>query len=122
MMPGLIAGSKKGAVKARAMELLESVGLANRANHRPGELSGGEQQRVAIARALIGEPQVIIADEPTAHLDSKLSLELLDILAGLNVDGKTIIIATHDPFVYQHPLIERTLEMSDGRLVGVHSQ
>ncbi len=109
-------------MKIRGAKVLERLGIVSKAKARVNQLSGGEQQRGAIARALIGEPQVIIADEPTAHLDSKLSVELLDILAGLNADGKTIIIATHDPFVYQHPLIRRTLEMSDGRLVGAHSQ
>lgn len=109
-------------MKRRGVKVLEQLEIGSKAKARVNQLSGGEQQRVAIARALIGEPQVIIADEPTAHLDSKLSVELLDILAELNADGKTIIIATHDPFVYQHPLIRRTLEMSDGRLSGAHNQ
>ena len=81
------------------------------------QLSGGEQQRVAIARALINQPEIIIADEPTAHLDSRLAEELLAILAGLKEAGKTIIIATHDANVYQHPLIDRCFAMHDGALI-----
>lgn len=107
-------------MKTRGTKVLERLNIAHKAKAKVKQLSGGEQQRVAIARALIADPQVIIADEPTAHLDSKLAAELLDILAGLNADGKTIIIASHDPFVCQHPLIQRTFEMSDGRLIGVH--
>jgi len=105
-------------MKARGKDVLEQLNIGHKAKAKVNQLSGGEQQRVAIARALISDPQVIIADEPTAHLDSKLSEELLDILSGLNANGKTIIIATHDPFVCRHPLIKRTVEMSDGRLLG----
>jgi putative ABC transport system ATP-binding protein len=74
---------------------------------------------VAIARALINDPQIVIADEPTAHLDSKLSADLLDILGEINRMGKTILIATHDPLVYQHPLVTRTIAMKNGRVEGV---
>lgn len=109
-------------LKHCGMGLLDKLEIATKAKTRVSQLSGGEQQRVAIARALIANPQVIIADEPTAHLDSKLSAEFLDILTKLNKEGKTIIIATHDPFVYNHSLIHRTFEMSDGRLVGAPSR
>lgn len=106
-------------MKIRGMKILEQLEIDEKAKAKVNQLSGGEQQRVAIARALIGEPQVLIADEPTAHLDKKLAAELLEIFAALNTQGKTIIIATHDPYVYQHPLVQRTIEMSDGHMQGV---
>ena len=80
-------------------------------------LSGGEQQRVAIARALINDPAVIIADEPTAHLDKKLAAEFMDMLALLCNEGRTVIIATHDPFVHEHSLVSNTFAMMDGGVV-----
>ena len=97
---------------------LEIVGLADRASHRPNELSGGQRQRVAIARALVNEPEIIIADEPTAHLDGELSAELLNILRELNEGGVTMVVATHDPRVMAHPAIHRRVAMMDGRIVG----
>lgn len=105
------------AMQARAEAVLEQLGIANKCRMKIGQLSGGEQQRVAIARALINQPEIIIADEPTAHLDSKLAEELLAILTRLKQAGKTIIIATHDPDVYQHPLIDRCYAMHDGSLL-----
>ena len=80
-------------------------------------LSGGETQRVAIARALINNPEIIIADEPTAHLDSKLSLEFMEIMRRLKEDGKTIIMASHDPIVYDSEIVDRVVEMRDGKAV-----
>ena len=106
-----------GAMQQRAEEILERLAIADKARVKINRLSGGEQQRVAIARALINQPEVVIADEPTAHLDSRLAEELMEILAGLNDDGKTVLIATHDPYVFQHPRIGRSVEMHDGRLV-----
>ena len=103
----------------RGRTLLIKLGLESKQHTKAGKLSGGEQQRVAIARALINDPQIIIADEPTAHLDSKLSVDLLEILKDINQSGKTIIIATHDPLVYEHPLMSRTIAMRDGRIEGV---
>jgi putative ABC transport system ATP-binding protein len=97
-------------------EALRLVGLGDRLDHFPAQLSGGEQQRVAIARALINEPEVVIADEPTAHLDRALSEELLSILAELNREGRTVIVATHDPLVYEHPFVTRVLAIRDGRI------
>ena len=93
--------------------------LKDMRQRRGGDLSGGQQQQLAIARALINDPQIIIADEPTAHLDSKLSADLLEILQSINQQGKTIIIATHDPLVYEHPLMTRTISMRDGRIEGI---
>jgi putative ABC transport system ATP-binding protein len=81
-------------------------------------LSGGEQQRVAIARALVNQPQVLIADEPTAHLDSRLSRELLCRFAKLKESGLTIVMATHDPLVCEHPVVDRIIHLRDGRLDG----
>ena len=105
-------------MQARGDEVLAQLNLSDKRGQLIKRLSGGEQQRVAIARALINQPQIIIADEPTAHLDSHLSAELLKIFGSLKRAGKTIIIASHDPFVYQHPLIDRCLAMHDGRLLG----
>jgi putative ABC transport system ATP-binding protein len=116
MVPALPLGGPRAALLARAGELLGALGLGRRASSRVEWLSGGEAQRVAIARALVNDPAVIVADEPTAHLDSKLSLELLDILAGLKGDGKTLLIASHDPLVYESDLVDRIVDMRDGRV------
>lgn len=102
----------------RVGEALESVGLAALAKRRVTRLSGGEQQRTAIARALVNRPQVLIADEPTAHLDSRLSRELLERFAMLKRTGLTLIIASHDPLVCDDPLIDRVVGLRDGRLDG----
>jgi putative ABC transport system ATP-binding protein len=83
------------------------------------KLSGGEQQRVAIARALINNPEIVIADEPTAHLDQKLAKELLSILEGLCKRGKTIIIASHDPFIVEHDFVQKTISMRNGQIEEV---
>ena len=102
----------------RAESLLEQLDLDRRRHLKVRQLSGGEQQRVAVARALVGDPRVIVADEPTAHLDSDLAAELMAILADLHERGRTIVIATHDPFVFDHPLVSRVVAMRDGRLAG----
>jgi putative ABC transport system ATP-binding protein len=108
-----------GEMQQRGKEALARLDIENKASLKVRQLSGGEQQRVAIARALINDPQIVIADEPTAHLDSKLSADLLDILGEINRLGKTILIATHDPMVYEHSLVTRTIAMKDGRVEGV---
>jgi putative ABC transport system ATP-binding protein len=92
--------------------------LERKAASRIEWLSGGEAQRVAIARALINNPSIIIADEPTAHLDTKLSHEFMAIMRRLKADGKTIILASHDPIVYDSDLADRVIEMRDGQLIG----
>ncbi len=98
----------------RAMELAESVGLAERLHHRPMELSGGQQQRVAVARALANDPSVILADEPTGNLDTANSKQILELLAGLHKQGKTIIMVTHEPDIAEYA--ENRLYMRDGRI------
>ncbi len=102
----------------RATDILARLGLEGKARRRARDLSGGEQQRVAVARALVNDPDVVIADEPTAHLDRTLSLELLGILEELNRGGRTIVIATHDPLAAEHPMVKRRVGMRDGRVVG----
>jgi len=102
----------------RVAMALREVELTSLITRRVTQLSGGEQQRVAIARAMVNRPRVLIADEPTAHLDSRLSVELLDRLVTLKQAGLTLVIATHDPLVCRHPLIDRTVRLRDGRLDG----
>lgn len=104
-------------IKKAAIEALEQFELAGMMKKKIKQLSGGEQQRVAISRALVADPEIIIADEPTAHLDSELTQDLLQILADLNMAGKTIIIATHDSGVYQSSLIQRRFNLRHGQLV-----
>lgn len=103
----------------RAEEALSAVSLAPLAGRKVRHLSGGEQQRVAIARALVNHPKVLIADEPTAHLDSRLSSDLLDRFATLKQAGLTLVIATHDPQVCNRPMIDRIIHMHDGRIEGI---
>ncbi len=110
-------GPRRRDGRARAAELLDLVGLSERAGHRPNELSGGEQQRVAIARALVNEPAVILADEPTGELDSATSEQLVAMLRGLNRDrGVTIIIVTHDAGVAG--ATDRVVRLSDGQVIA----
>ncbi|OPY93524.1 MAG: Macrolide export ATP-binding/permease protein MacB [Syntrophaceae bacterium PtaU1.Bin231] len=116
MLPSYPTGEKHAVVRERAMALLEMFGLAERASARVEWLSGGEAQRVAIARALMNDPPVLIADEPTAHLDSKLSREFLEILSRLKDQGKTAIIASHDPLVFEAGDVDRVIAVRDGRI------
>ena len=102
--------------RKRSLELLELVGLKNRINNLPFELSGGERQRVGIARALANDPPIILADEPTGDLDSKLAQEIMDMLQKLNTElGKTLIIVTHDSMLLRPAM--RLLKMRDGQLI-----
>ena len=110
-----IAGAGMRDRQQRTRELLEQVGLSHRADHRPYELSGGEQQRVAVARALANNPPLLIADEPTGELDSTTGAQIFSLLRGVADSGVTILTATHDPFVMEHVDVVR--EMSDGRLL-----
>jgi putative ABC transport system ATP-binding protein len=118
MLPLYPSPTGFAAMKFQAQATLESLSLWHKRQQRIDHLSGGEQQRVAIARALINDPRIVIADEPTAHLDSKLGMELLAIFSDLKTRGKTIIIATHDPFVVHHEAVDLTFSMHDGRLLG----
>jgi len=97
-----------------ARDVLARVGLAGRVRHRPNQLSGGEKQRVAIARALVGNPRILLADEPTGNLDSKTSAEILELFDELHRQGQTIIMVTHEADVARHA--RRVVRMQDGRI------
>src|SRR6202521_813522 len=101
--------------KKRVLEVLERVGMAHRMNHYPSQLSGGQQQRVAVARALVGQPSVLLADEPTGNLDSKNSEAVIELLQQLHRDGATICMVTHDPRYFS--FAQRTVHLFDGRIV-----
>ena len=116
----LYVGKHKGSPAARAKELLALVGLGHRLNHRPNQLSGGEQQRVAIARALVTDPAFVIADEPTGNLDAKNGENVLKLIAELRErTGKTFIIATHDPVVASHA--DRAIRIVDGLIASIEA-
>jgi len=114
-MPLIYRGMSAGERRRRTMSFLEQVGLSERAGHRPNQLSGGQQQRVAIARALVGEPVVLLADEPTGALDSQVGREIMDLFVRLNQDQKlTIVMITHDLTLAK--VASRQLRMNDGLL------
>lgn len=118
MLPVYPNGMEFDVVRDRAHRLLELLRIERHAGARVDWLSGGELQRVAIARALINNPSLIIADEPTAHLDSRLSAEFMDIVAGLKDEGRTVLIASHDPLVYENGQVDAVVELRDGRIIG----
>jgi putative ABC transport system ATP-binding protein len=118
MLPAYPLGERHALLKKRALDLLDLFGIRQRAGSRAEWLSGGEAQRTAIARALINNPRVIIADEPTAHLDTRLSREFMDIVARFRQEQKTVIIASHDPLVYDSAVVDRVVTMRDGRIEG----
>ena len=114
-LPALLAGASPRAARRRASELLDQIGLADRARHLPSALSGGQRQRVAIARALVGEPLVVLADEPTGNLDSAATVDVLRLFDGLRSAGQTLVIVTHDSRIAA--TADRLISMRDGALV-----
>ncbi|MCG6880036.1 MAG: ABC transporter ATP-binding protein [Deltaproteobacteria bacterium] len=117
MLPAYTMGEPFATLKQHALGLLELFNMAHKAAAKVEWLSGGEAQRTAIARALINRPEVIIADEPTAHLDTSLSREFMDILRDFKFQGKTILIASHDPLVHESDVVDRVVRMRDGRII-----
>ena len=115
-IPLILRGQRRREATEKAREMLELVGLGDRTHHRPIELSGGQQQRVAIARALVGEPELLLADEPTGNLDSHSGQEIMDLIDLLHEKGNTIVLITHDPHVAERA--ERILRIADGQLVS----
>ena len=116
-MPLIFSGVSKNKRRKRALDMLKKVGLEDRVNHKPSELSGGQQHRVSIARALMNNPKVILADEPTGNLDSKTSVEILELLKELNEKYKTtFVVVTHSKVVYKYAT--RIIKMKDGLLVS----
>ena len=122
MLPAYPTGEARASIHKRAAGLMEMFNITKRAKAKVDWLSGGELQRVAIARALINDPAVVIADEPTAHLDSRLSAEFMEMVGGLKAQGKTVLIASHDPIVYDSPLVDACFNMRDGRLTDTGDQ
>ena len=113
-MPLLYAGTRKNDRVVRAREILEKIGLGDRINHRPNEMSGGECQRVAIARSLINKPRVIFADEPTGNLDSRTGAEIMEIFDRLVDEGNTVVMVTHDSNVAAHA--KKIVKLKDGMI------
>lgn len=114
-LPMLYGGIKAKERKERALAALERVGLGDRVRHKPTEISGGQKQRVAIARALVNDPAIILADEPTGNLDSKSSIEIMEIFKGLNEEGATIVMVTHEDEIAAHT--NRKLVFRDGCII-----
>jgi putative ABC transport system ATP-binding protein len=114
-LPLMYAGFSRSKRRKRAREVLESVGLGDRLNHKPSELSGGERQRVAISRAIVNHPSIILADEPTGNLDSQSGTDILSIFSTLHKEGHTIIMVTHDHLVSKSA--DRVIKIIDGRIV-----
>jgi putative ABC transport system ATP-binding protein len=113
-LPAVYAGLSKSERRQKAMEALEKVSLADRAEHLPSELSGGQRQRVAIARAIAMKPAIILADEPTGNLDTKSTLEIMQIFRSLHASGSTVIIVTHEPDIAQNA--DRQILVKDGKI------
>jgi putative ABC transport system ATP-binding protein len=118
MVPAYPSGEKFSTLKKRAMGLLDLFNISSKSDSQVERLSGGEMQRVAIARALINSPRVVIADEPTAHLDTPLSKEFMEIMGRLKEGSKTVLIASHDPVVSESPLVDCMWNLRDGKIDG----
>jgi len=117
---GLAYRKDAGDRKARVAAAMDKVGIAHRARHFPHQLSGGQQQRAAIARAIVGDPKLILADEPTGNLDTANGEQVMGILSGLNADGATIVMVTHSPS--HADMAKRRIDMLDGRIVASASR
>jgi len=117
MLPAYPTGENHTVIRRRALDLLEQLKIASKANFKVELLSGGEQQRAAIARALMNDPISVIADEPTAHLDTELAREFMQIMSSLHGEGKTILIATHDPLICDSLIVHRIIELRDGKVI-----
>jgi len=115
MQPLVYRGIPKAEREKMAAKALDKVGLSHRMGHRPNQLSGGQRQRVAVARALVGNPSILLADEPTGNLDSKTSAEIMALFDELHQQGQTVIVVTHEPDIAAH--CHRTLRVSDGKIV-----
>jgi len=118
MLPAYPLGENHASMRKRALQLFEVFNIAPKAHSKAEWLSGGEAQRVTIVRAMMNNPSVIIADEPTAHLDTRLSLEFMEILGSLKQDGKTLLLASHDPLVCESHVVDRVVNLRDGRIEG----
>ncbi|MDD5035303.1 MAG: ABC transporter ATP-binding protein [Methylococcaceae bacterium] len=118
MLPAYPLGEKRSHLKEKAMKGLDALNISGKAMAKVEWLSGGEAQRAAIVRALINDPSIIIADEPTAHLDTKLSYRFMEIVEKFKTEGKTVIITSHDPLVYQSAVVDRVIGLRDGKIEG----
>jgi putative ABC transport system ATP-binding protein len=120
MLPMIYAGIDKKTREQRALEVLESVDLSDRIKHRPNELSGGQRQRVAVARALVNRPSIILADEPTGNLDSKTSIDIMNLFGQIHKAGNTVIVVTHEEEVAKHA--HRIIRLRDGMIENDQKQ
>ena len=114
MLPLIYAGEKKHIRRELALKMLEDVGLGDRVEHKPNELSGGQRQRVAIARALVNRPSLILADEPTGNLDSRISEEIMKLFADIHRKGNTLLMVTHEEDIARHA--HRIIRLKDGEI------
>jgi len=118
MLPAYPLGEKRSQLKMKAMKGLAELNIADKSASKVEWLSGGEAQRASIVRALINDPYIIIADEPTAHLDTKLSYRFMEIIEKFKSEGKTVIITSHDPLVYESSIVDHVVKLRDGQIEG----